>query len=123
MIIEEEELFDKEILIGGDLGYANKTRTKAITISDYGDGYKIRQYTSNGDMGWARVDSHPVQAGVMPNEVITGGSCWYCVEFEQHRNQRQGYCHKHKFDTKARIAKLIKCNGFIRYDNKNQREA
>ncbi|MBK7380730.1 MAG: DUF551 domain-containing protein [Ignavibacteriales bacterium] len=64
--IEETELFDKEVLIGGDLGYANKTRTKAITISDYGDGYRIRQYVSNGDMDWQRVGNIPMQLPVEP---------------------------------------------------------
>lgn len=66
MIIEETELFDKEVLIGGDLGYANKSRTKAITISDYGDGYRIRQYVSNGDMDWQRVENIPMQLPVKP---------------------------------------------------------
>lgn len=60
---------------------------------------------------------------VMPNEVVAGGSCWYCKEFEQHTNQRLGHCHKHKFDAKARIAKLIKCEDFIHYNDKSQREA
>ncbi len=38
--------------------------------------------------------------------------CWHCKEFEQHINQRTGYCHKNKFSANVRIAKTIKCENF-----------
>ena len=56
-----------------------------------------------------------VEAKVKPANGEQEVDCWHCKEFEQHTNQRLGHCHKHKFDAKARIAKIIKCENFIHY--------
>ena len=60
-------------------------------------------------------DGLPVEAQVKPANGEQEVDCWHCKEFEQHTNQRLGHCHKHKFDAKARIAKIIKCENFIHY--------
>jgi hypothetical protein len=52
--IEEEDLFLTGTLIGGDEAYENLEKTKAISITNHGVGFKIRIYKKSGDK-WVNI--------------------------------------------------------------------